>query len=75
MAYGVFIYSVLEFKGAQTSFCWKKVCFLYEDERFGVVEFVFQTAVHIITLQREFARFLTTRVTPENSSLVSASVQ
>jgi hypothetical protein len=62
MGYGVFIYSVLEFKGAQASFCWKKVCFLYEDKSFGAVEFVFQTAVYIITLQLEFARFMTKRV-------------
>ena len=73
--YGVFLYSVLEFQGAQTSFCWKNMCFLCEDKIFGAVEFVFQTAVHFITPQLEVTRSLTTRVIPENSPLVSASVQ
>lgn len=49
--------------------------FLYEDKIFGAVEFFFQTAVYLSTPQLEVTLFLTTRVIPENSSLVSVSVQ
>jgi len=53
------------------------VCFFfkYEYKILGDVEFVFQTAVHFITPQLEVTRFLTKRVIPENSPLVSVSVQ
>jgi hypothetical protein len=53
------------------------MCVFYAKTKkiFGAVEFVFQTAVHFITPQLEVTRFLTTRVIPENSPLVSGSVQ